>query len=88
MILSHTPLKKLLPKYNDKFVLVSGMLEAVDVCVDYGFEKAMHVEEVLALIPEVSRFARASLPESTLIRRKADVLKRFEISQDELISQL
>ena len=66
MILSHTPLKQMLPKYGDKFVLVSGMHEAVDVCVEYGFKKAMHAEEVLALIPEICGVARR-YPESTLI---------------------
>ena len=51
MVLSHTPLMQLLPKYHDKFVLVSGMREIVEVCVDYGFKKAIHSEELLSLIP-------------------------------------
>ena len=49
MICCHTPLKKMVPEYGDKFVLVSGDGQVLDVCQSYGYKKAIHVEELYAL---------------------------------------
>ena len=84
----HTPLKKLLPEYHDKFVLVAGINDTIEVVTDYGFQKAIHAEELVSLIPALSPLPLRSLPESLLHRRKQAVLKRFDMTSEELISKL
>ena len=54
MICCHTPLREYVPKYGDKFVLVSGNGDVMNVCKEYGLRKAIHVEELFALIPALS----------------------------------
>jgi hypothetical protein len=51
LILCHTPLKELKPEYNDSFILVSGTGQIIDICQEYGFKKAIHVDEVFAMCP-------------------------------------
>ena len=56
--------------------------------MNYGFQKAIHVEELAALVPELCPLPLKSIPESLLLDRKAAVLKRFGMGSEELISQL
>ena len=53
MIECHTPLKKLVPEFADSPILVSGSGKIVEVFESYGFKKAIHVLELLALMPEL-----------------------------------
>ena len=54
MICCHTPLRDYVPQYGDKFVLVTGLGNVMQVCAEYGLRKAIHVEELYALIPQLS----------------------------------
>lgn len=53
MILCHSPLQTLVPNYADKYVLVSGIGSILEICRAYGFKKAIHVDEVFAMCPEL-----------------------------------
>jgi len=54
MILCHTPIKELRQEYEDKYILVSGVGNILDICRSYGFKKAIHIDEVFALKPQLS----------------------------------
>ena len=54
MILCHTPLRDLKHKYADKYVLVTGMGDINEICADYGYQRAIHIEEVYAMCPQAS----------------------------------
>lgn len=51
MILCHSPLRDplILDLYRDKHVIVTGMYEELDVALYYGYNKAIHVEELAVL---------------------------------------
>jgi ribonucleotide monophosphatase NagD (HAD superfamily) len=51
MILCHTPLRDqtIMERYRDKYVLVTGRYEELRVCHHYGYQKAIHVEELAAI---------------------------------------
>ncbi len=53
MILCHTPLKGVAHQYGDKHVLVAGYGDLINVAKDHGFTKAVLVEELFALLPEI-----------------------------------
>ena len=63
MICCHTPLRKKVPAFGDKFVLISGNKDVMEVCEHYGFEKAIHVEELYALMPGISPLVGYEYPE-------------------------
>ena len=52
MILCHTPLKNLVPQYQDKYVLVSGIGSIIDVAFDYGKFSIVINEESLPYLEE------------------------------------
>ncbi len=56
MILCHSPFKdpKLIEKYADKYVLVSGLGRMIDIAKLYGYKRAIDIEELFALIPSSS----------------------------------
>lgn len=56
VMLSHTPMKALLPTYKDKQVLVLGSKDYVNVCRAYGFNHVVTVEDVLHAHPELYPF--------------------------------
>jgi len=59
IITCHTPLKQLVPKYENEFVLISGFGNVIDVSHSYGFSKAIHIHEYNALFPQlVPSFAK------------------------------
>lgn len=51
MILCHTPLRdaEMLKEYADKYVIVTGTLDELNVAQVYGYKKAIHVEELSAM---------------------------------------
>ena len=53
IIQCHTPLreKTLVDRYKDKYVLVCGYDEVLDAALKYGYEKAIHVDELAAVYP-------------------------------------
>eukprot|EP00741_Cyanophora_paradoxa_P011622 tig00020563_g11229.t1 len=51
IVLSHTPLRTLAPKYQDQYVLSVGRGRCPDVLKEYGFEKVIDVPEVLGHYP-------------------------------------
>ena len=74
-------------KYGDKFVLVSGNKDVMEVCKHYGFTKAIHVEELYALMPVLSPLAKYDYPEERRLQNKEKVLQRFgNVSEEELVS--
>lgn len=41
----------LVDKYKDKYVLVSGSDEVLEAALNYGYIKAIHVDELAAVYP-------------------------------------
>ena len=82
MICCHTPLKKQVPVYGDKFVLISGNKDVMDVSAHYGFKKAIHVEELYALIPGISPLVGYEYPEDRRREKLANLLSRFKMSEE------
>lgn len=58
MIVCHTPLRKQVEAFGDSHVLVTGNGSVMDVCKEYGFRKAIHVEELFALLPDLTPLAK------------------------------
>ena len=58
MICCHTPLRERVSEFQDKYVLVTGNGSVLSVCQEYGFKKAIHVEELFALMPQLSPLLR------------------------------
>ena len=77
MICCHTPLKKQVPAYGDKFVLVSGIKDVLSVCREYGFRKAIHVDELYSLIPEICPVATKEYPKDIQAAKKDALLRRL-----------
>ena len=40
--------------YKDKWVLVSGLGDMIQVAKEYGYQKAIDIEELFALYPQIS----------------------------------
>lgn len=53
VLLSHTPLRSLVPQYKDKPVLILGHDKCYDVARDYGFNKACNVPMIHAHSPDM-----------------------------------
>lgn len=77
MICCHTPFRKLVPDLGDKFVLVSGIKNVMNVSKEYGFKKAIHVEELYALMPYLAPLGEYDYPMDRREKNKAIVLERF-----------
>ena len=71
MIECHTPLKGLVPKYADEYVLITGNKEVLQVSQNYGFKKAIHAEELFSLMPELSPLTQKCYPPSLMEEKKA-----------------
>lgn len=56
ILLSHTPMRSLLPQYKDKQILALGSKDYATVCRAYGFENVVTVEDVLHAHPELYPF--------------------------------
>ena len=63
MICCHTPFKKLVPELADEFVLVTGIKDVMRVSKAYGLKKAIHVEELYALMPQLFPLGQYDYPE-------------------------
>ena len=63
MICCHTPLRRLVPEFKDKYVLVTGNKDVMSVCQEYGYTKAIHAEELYALMPYLCPLAMKEFPE-------------------------
>lgn len=85
MIVCHTPLRKMAPQLSDKFVLVTGCGNPLSVCAEYGLRKAVHAEELFALIPNAAPLQKKEYPKDRQEKMKEQVLKRFGIGEQELI---
>ncbi len=66
LILCHTPLKDLVSQYADQFILVGGMGKVVDICHAYGYKNVVHVEEILAMCPQIMPLALKHYPQDRL----------------------
>jgi hypothetical protein len=50
------PLKQreLVDQYEDKYVLVSGLGKMIELAKLYGYRKAVDIEELLSIYPQIS----------------------------------
>ena len=76
----------MVPRYGDSFVLISGNKNVMGVCKEYGFRKAVHVEELLALMPHLSPSPASQYPRERTEARKEAVLSRLGLSESDLIA--
>ena len=62
----------------------------MDVCREYGFRKAIHVEELYALMPNLSPLAQKEYPPERQAAKKDALLKRLggDMSEEEFINQI
>ena len=56
MILCHSPFRdpQLVKEYAEKYILVSGIGRMIDIAKLYGYKRAIDIEELFALYPELS----------------------------------
>ena len=59
VVLSHSPMKMLVPQYRNQFVCVVGSDSSKDVAKDYGFQKAVLPKDIFNWNPSVWPFKRA-----------------------------
>ena len=90
VIQCHTPLreKALVDRYKDKYVLVCGSDEVLSAALAYGYEKAIHVDELAAVYPNSVPMDIPILKEDTLAAVRKDLETRFGKSIDELKEEL
>ena len=84
----HTPLRKMVPDLGENFILIAGDKHPTEVCREFGFKKAIHIEELQALIPSAAPLAKAKSPRERSDRQRTEVLERFGVPEDQLIAQL
>ena len=53
IILSHTPIKELAKDYKDEYVIISGIGNILEVALNYGFNKAITIDEYSVLFPYI-----------------------------------
>ena len=77
MILCQSPLRQLVPKYSDKYILVCGMGDLINVSQEYGFTRAIHIDEYFSLHPELSPLVEKTFPKERMSRAKEQVIRRL-----------
>ena len=89
MILCHSPLKTLVPQFHDKYVLLSGYGDLINVGIDYGLKKPLLCEELFALMPALSPLNIKLFAESHIETLAKAALKRFgKDTKEELLNDL
>ncbi|CDW83976.1 had-superfamily subfamily iia cecr5 containing protein [Stylonychia lemnae] len=90
MILCHTPFKSenLLQENENKYVLVSGLGDMIKIAKNYGYKKAIDIEELMGLYPLLHPERRSDHQASYYAQRKQQVLERLNISEDQLKKEL
>jgi len=90
VIQCHTPLREagLVEEYRDKYVLVCGYDEVLDAALKYGYEKAIHVDELAAVYPNAVPMDIPILQKDRLEMFHKDLETRFKKSVEELRSEL
>ena len=77
-----------MPEFKDKYVLVTGNKDVMSVCQEYGYTKAIHAEELYALMPYLCPLAMKEFPDERRLKRKETLLARLGKQEDELIKDL
>jgi ribonucleotide monophosphatase NagD (HAD superfamily) len=79
IIQCHTPLreKALVDKYKNKYVLVCGYDEVLDAALKYGYEKAIHVDELAAVYPNAVPMDIPTLKKERIELFRNDLETRF-----------
>lgn len=77
MVICSTPLKEIVPKYQDEYILIAGFGDSVNVAYNYGFTKAIHVHEYTSLFPFLA-------PLNTKYRSQADSQRYLDSLQKRL----
>jgi hypothetical protein len=79
MILCHSPFRQesLVQEYAEKYVLVSGIGRMIDLAKLYGYKKAIDIEELFALYPELSPVSHSHASREYLHDKKQQVLQRL-----------
>jgi len=57
MVLCHTPIREIAKDYKDEYVVVAGLGDVLSIALDYGFNKAITLDEYSALFPYLSRLS-------------------------------
>ena len=54
MVLCHTPLRDplIIEELKDKWVVITGKYDEIKVAQHYGYNKAIHIEEICAMYPD------------------------------------
>eukprot|EP00347_Sterkiella_histriomuscorum_P019004 403343335 len=86
MILCHSPFRSqhLLDKYHDTYVLVSGLGDMIKIAQIYGYKKAIDIEELMGLYPELYPERRDQEQLNKLNDKKLQLLQRLKLSEDQL----
>ncbi len=53
VILCHTPLKELVPKYRGKWIMTNGLGNCHDIAKHYGYERIITTEEYSSYFPDI-----------------------------------
>jgi len=54
VIVSHSPMRKLVPEFKDKLIIVAGMHEVKTVALKYGFKRVITPGELLVHLPHIA----------------------------------
>ncbi len=90
MILCHTPFRaeELVQKYGSKYVLVSGLGKMLHLSNLYGYKKAIDIEELFTLYPQISPVTKSQVSKSYIEEKKGEVLQRLNITEDKLKAEM
>eukprot|EP00347_Sterkiella_histriomuscorum_P004113 403361703 len=86
MFLCHTPLSdpRIVEEFQDQYVLVSGFYDELRVAQHYGYQKAIHVEELTVVFPDEVPNDILIIPQERLLQHKQSLEKRFGKSVEDL----
>lgn len=66
-----SPFRDLASSFADKYVVVTGLGNMLELAHDYGYKKVITTAELASLVPEISVISRLERPE-----REQDELRR------------
>jgi len=88
MILCHTPLREIVSHYINDYVIITGLGNILSIALDYGFKKAITLDEYSAMYPYLSRLSLLGKPEEKVRMLAERGRQRLNFTKDTPLPQV
>jgi HAD superfamily hydrolase (TIGR01456 family) len=88
MILCHTPLREIVAQYADDYIIIAGLGDILSIAHDYGFKKAITLDEYSAMFPYLSRLSLLGKSEERVQMLAERGRQRFNFVKDAALPQV